>query len=193
MKLLCTYFTCCCHQDLAVAQRRQIVDEYIWPTLVDKESSWPKEVDLVSMSHFNAIWSLKQHIISITPKLCTVKELTKDPGSIIPVLGKILTEYEAFGIQSLEKVAIKVLLGQTPSEKELNVKLPKLFSLFPNPSLRWRFVHLNAKGLMALLSQSKRFGKTPATSEEVEDNSNYASGFQIFNNVFKLEQYGYDR
>jgi hypothetical protein len=145
------------------------------------------------MSHYNVIWALKDHIIPITPKLCTVKELTNNPGGVIPVLKKILTEYEAFALQTLEKVAIKILLGLTPSKKELKVKLPKLFTLFPMPGLHWRFIHLNAKGLKALLSQSKKFGKTSSSSHEIEDNSNYASGFQIFKNVFKLDQYGYDR
>jgi hypothetical protein len=132
------------------------------------------------MSIFNVIWALEDHIIPITPKLCTVKEVINNPGGVIPVLKKILTEYEAFALQTLEKVAIKILLGLTPSKKELKVKLPKLFTLFPMPGLHWRFIHLNAKGLKALLSQSKKFGKTSASSHEIEDNSKLCLGISNF-------------
>lgn len=145
------------------------------------------------MPQFHVIWAIQDHILTLAPKICTVKELTKDPGCVVPVLRKILSEYEAFHFETLENSAVKILSRLVPSKKELNQKLPKLFSLFPMPSLRWRFIHLNALGLKALMSESKKFGKTSASSDDNDDNSNYDSGFQIFTNVFMLDKYGFDR
>lgn len=128
--------------------------------MVDGDPKWPKGIDLVSKSRVDTmIQSLKKDL----PTSPTPENLSATPGSFIPFLATILSSVED-------------RFYQTSDEDQK----PRLYSLLPVPSLRWKYVLMNAKALCSNVKGLK-----------------YSSGFaeeqRIFNSVFDLSCFGYKR
>ncbi|KAI7866516.1 hypothetical protein BDF14DRAFT_1812125 [Spinellus fusiger] len=66
-----------------------------------------------------------------------------------------------------------------PQSQETREKLPRLFLLFPVPSLKWRFITIDPKNL-PLLSGLK-------------SKSTYLENLDLFNTVFDLKRLKIDR
>lgn len=77
------------------------------------------------------------------PRPVTNVSLSENPGVFIPILKNILNVYEQFQVQDQENVAEQTeVTEEVEAEEAVIVKqanrafLPRLFSLFPTPSLR---------------------------------------------------------
>lgn len=105
----------------------------------------------------SVIKSLKERL-PLTP---TTVNLSKVPENFIPAFGFICQETEE----------------EADNAQEQKYK-PKLFSFFPNPSLKWIYVSVKNK---VLASNS---------SAKMKDNS-YFTAFEMFNTVFAFGKFGY--
>lgn len=96
------------------------------------------------------------------PKPVTPQSLSKSPGAYIPMLSSILRKQESISLNlSTDEAA------------------PRLFSLAPLPSLKWRFITINSNVLAAFSGK-----RLPSTYEEK---------LNMFNQVFNLKRFKIDR
>jgi hypothetical protein len=118
--------------------RYKIINEYAFPRIAGMPEKWPENVEctlpvVATVDHLCS--ELKERIL----KPVTAETLSASPGTFVPVLKLILKELEI------------------PHEAARNGKqsdtgeLPRLFSIFPNPSFAWRFVSLNAEMVASMI------------------------------------------
>ena len=125
--------------DLEKKDVRAIVDEYTFPRIEGSAGDWPQQCpcDLALLVIVDNYCSELEECI---PKPITPTSLSSSPGSYIPGLKFMLREYE--NVHSAANATKNVNVGV----------IPKLYSIFPNPSLAWRFVSLNAGTLASFFN-----------------------------------------
>jgi hypothetical protein len=96
-----------------------------------KDPQWPKEIDLIHISKTKQVDDICQELQKIA-NIPTVENLSANPGEYISVLAYIIKE--------LEKEA-----AECTDQK----KMPRLYSLFPNPNCKWKHIVLNVKALVS--------------------------------------------
>lgn len=96
------------------------------------------------------------------PKPVTLESFFKSPGAYIPTLSKILKKHE--------EVYYEPQGGQV---------LPRLFSLVPTPSFKWRFISINPNSLSAFTS--------------IQLPNSYEGKFEMFKKVFDFSRLKVDR
>jgi hypothetical protein len=158
------------------------MEEFIWPVSKGGARTWSSnDVDVVSVDPISVLQGIEELILSKIPKTCNLKSLSKAPGTFVPDLRAILAEYEQQHLEYSVAMYVSDLDNQkTEKDRTMTITLPKLFAPFPIPSLKWRFVELNSNALRTLLSIYPF-----ATS--------YEENRDLFNNVFDLERYGFDK
>ncbi|GAA5813881.1 hypothetical protein MFLAVUS_007369 [Mucor flavus] len=140
---------------------RKIVHEYCYQRICGGSPAWPEDVPEIYNEMKQEIDEICQELIIIDiPRPVTLQSLAASPGSYIPILATILqkNEQEHTRITSNE-------LDETP---------PRLFSLVPTPSLKWRFININANVLAAFTRK-----KLPDT---------YATKLEMFQQVFEFKK-----
>ncbi|GAA5817815.1 hypothetical protein MFLAVUS_011372 [Mucor flavus] len=140
---------------------RKIVHEYCYRRICGGSPAWPEDVPEIYNEKKQEIDEICQELITIDiPRPVTLQSLAASPGSYIPTLATILqkNEQEHARITSNE-------LDETP---------PRLFSLVPAPSLKWRFIDINANVLAAFTRK-----KLPDT---------YATKLEMFQQVFDFKK-----
>jgi hypothetical protein len=100
------------------------------------------------------------------PKPVTLVSLSASPGAYVPMLSHIMGKYE------------RQYQEQQSSSQELE-QLPRLFSLSPLPSFKWRFITINPNSLSSFAGI-----KMPTTYEDKLD---------MFNTVFDFKRLSLDR
>ncbi|GAA5815767.1 hypothetical protein MFLAVUS_009282 [Mucor flavus] len=75
------------------------------------------------------------------------QNLNKEPFEILPALRYILNKYDDI---------YKAQAAQTDKADSTKPPLPRRFSLFPNPSLHWRFIKIDAQNLTGISPEAKQ-------------------------------------
>jgi hypothetical protein len=112
---------------------------------------------LKNLTSVDSLCSQLQKVLSLTP---TIINLACSPEKFIPALHYMIEQLE-----------------EEKSKCEDQTKVPRLFSMFPNPSFKWRHITLNGKALATLTNQ-----RSPVS---------YADNIKIFYNLFDLSKLGY--
>jgi hypothetical protein len=83
----------------------------------------------------------------------------------------------------MRELSLDILAGLSIQESEdrkvIFKDVPKSFTVFPIPSMKWRHISLNGKALRSLTGP----GTTPT----------YQDDRSMFNHFFKMEELGYQR
>ncbi|GAA5812687.1 hypothetical protein MFLAVUS_006144 [Mucor flavus] len=140
---------------------RNSVHEYCYQRICGGSPALPENVPEIYNEKKQEIDEICQELIATDiPRPVTLQSLTASPGSYIPILATILqkNEQEHTRITSNE-------LDETP---------PRLFSLVPAPSLKWRFIDINANVLAAF------------TRKKLSDM--YATKLEMFQKVFDFKK-----
>ena len=160
-----------------------IVSKYIWPKITGEPFCWPKELNILTMSTWETIQDLIDNWFSpvnipAPAKLSNLKALA---GKFVPILAKIS---DAFALFRQERCAAGYLAGLDIEDKEYRKMIlkdvPRQFTVFPIPSMKWRHVNINTQALCHLAGISR--GET-----------SYENNMGNFNQCFKLDDYGYNR
>jgi hypothetical protein len=119
-----------------------ILNEYAYPRSVGLEHQWSERIPLdlvLLLTTFSICDQIRTGIpTDMTP--VTMELLSASPGKYVPCLKFMSKVLEWYHNQ------------QSGDEKQSDSEtLPKLFTVFPNPSMKWRFVSLNADILQAFL------------------------------------------
>jgi hypothetical protein len=126
---------------------------------------WPQGIE-PTLPLFTVVDGLCNELENVCPKPATPEQLSASPGEFVPTLKTILEMYDTIYLEDQAKGS--------------STQLPRLFSLCPLPSFRWRFITLNAE-LLASFFPSIQNPNCPAE---------YALTFyQLFN----FEQFGFHR
>lgn len=106
--------------------------------MIGGDPKWSKGIDLISKRRIESFLQLCRTLKDQMPLPPTPKNLSAKPGAFIPFLAMLLSTLED-------------RFYNTPDED----KKPRLFSLLPNPSLHWRYVHINTKALSSNIKDLK--------------------------------------
>jgi hypothetical protein len=137
---------------------------YCYQNICGGTPVWPEKLSEIYNDKMQAIDQVCQDIsVTKMPKPVTPESLSESPGAYVPMLTSIMKKYE--------------LLHQQQSSQDEN--LPRLFSLTPVPSLRWRFISINPNALAAFARIS-----LPST---------YEGKLDMFNRVFDFKKLKIDR
>lgn len=141
-------------------------------------------------------------------------EVTKNPFSVLAMMNYILQFYEQVNIQLQQPIqtqepqeqlseqsvqpiqtpepqeqlpvqAVRTVQLVRPREQIRRPQQPRLFALFPNPSLKWRFIKVDGENLSTL------FPDTRLPKEENE--TNFAFSMRRFYNSFNFMKLGIRR
>jgi hypothetical protein len=118
--------------------RYQIINDYAFPRIAGQPENWPEDVEctlplVATVDHLCS--KLEERI----PTPVTAETLSASPGTFVPVLKFILKELE---------IPHEAARNRKNSDTK---ELPRLFSIFPNPSFAWRFVTLNAETVASMI------------------------------------------
>jgi hypothetical protein len=133
--------------------RFKIINEYAFPRIAGMPEKWPENVEC-TLTIVATVDHLCSELRDRIPKPVTAETLSASPGTFVPVLKFILRELE---------IPHEAARNSKISDTE---ELPRLFSIFPNPSFGWRFVTLNA-GMVASMIPSIRTPKSPKDYNEL--------------------------
>jgi hypothetical protein len=128
---------------------------------------WPIEIT-PNLAIFTIVDGACNELELLCPKPVTPEELAANPGQYIPTLKHILSEYD------------RIYWEHANSKISATNVLPKLFSLAPLPSFRWRYISMNAELLASMFHTIDR----PTCPDD------YGS---VFYRIFNFEQFGFDR
>jgi hypothetical protein len=143
----------------------QRVAEYGLARVAGGVPVWPQDIE-PTLPLFTIVDGLCNDLENVCPKPATPEELSASPGEFVPTLKTILEIYETIHLEN--------------QAKSSSTQLPRLFSLCPLPSFRWRCITLNAE-LLASFFPSIQKPDCPAQ---------YAS---VFHQVFNFDQFGFQR
>ncbi|KAI8987895.1 hypothetical protein BDF20DRAFT_852726 [Mycotypha africana] len=138
-----------------------LIDSYCLPKILNDMDTckWLEDVDITKQPEVDATC---QSLMKKMPSTPTIENITAAPSTFLPPL--------AFMLQLIETKA----LTAGPNDKK-----PKLFSLTPTVSFKWKHVSINEKALCCLSRQSI-------------GNGSYANNLEIFFNVFNFAKFGYE-
>jgi hypothetical protein len=145
---------------MSKAHIHKIFEEYAHPRIIGDTPTWPTAVE-VALPLVATVDDVCTTIQSICPSLPTPQNLAASPGSYVPALKYILKELETEHATALEQKRIS------------SMELPRLFSISPSPSMKWRHISINAELLANLIPTIA----TPAFPAEYS---------QVFYNVFNF-------
>jgi hypothetical protein len=130
--------------------------------MVDCTPKWCKEIDFVTKSSVDTVINMCNTLKNDLPILPIPENLSAKPGASVTFLSKILTVMENDFYQT--------------SDED---KKPRLYSLLPIPSLRWKYLLINTKSLCSNITNIK-----------------YSSGYleeqRLYHDVFNFSCFGYE-
>jgi hypothetical protein len=115
---------------------KKLAEDYGLPLLRGATPDWPAGVtrDLVVKATVEHLCiDLKGHI----PSPLEPEAISASPGDYIPVLKRVLDEYETM---------------HRPNANNGSEPLPKLFGIYPQVSVHWRFISLDARALASFVN-----------------------------------------
>lgn len=141
---------------------------YCYQRICGGTPEWPDNLSEIYNGKKSEIDNVYKDLEAINvPRPVTLQSLSRNPGSYIPMLAAILKKNE----QKYQ---------QMPSaEPQQDKNSPRLFSLAPVPSLKWRFITINPNVLAAFAGK-----KLPDT---------YEGKLEMFNQVFNFQRLRIDR
>ncbi|KAI8984633.1 hypothetical protein BDF20DRAFT_911710 [Mycotypha africana] len=86
-------------------------------------------------------------------KPLTKETVTERPQIMIPLFIYMMQVYERQIMESLEETTTRHLPQEEPQNRRLPPFVPRLLSLFPNPSHKWRFIKIDAQNLRHFFSR----------------------------------------
>lgn len=145
---------------------QKIVHEYCYQKICGGSASWPEDLPQAYNDKRPQIDDFCLTLSNMNiPRPVTLQTLSASPGAYIPMLATILQKNEE------ENTRI--------TSNRLNEVPPRLFSLTPVPSMKWRFIDINPNVLSAFARKSKA--------------SSYAGKLEMFQQVFDLDRVKVDR
>lgn len=145
----------------------EIAHKYAFERIGGGNPEWPSTVE-PTLPLVAVIDSICDDLEALVPKPATQERISASPGAYLPALKYILSCYEA-----------EHRVAEASEEEPDYTSLPRLFSISPKPSTKWRFISINAELLASLL---------PIAAPN--DPSDYA---QVFFEVFDFSRFGFDR
>lgn len=143
----------------------KIVHEYCYQAICGGTARWPEDLPQVYNDKRPQIDKFCQSLSNVNiPKPVTLLTLAASPGAYIPMLATILRKNE----EEHARIALN----------QLDEVLPRLFSLSPVPSLKWRFIDINPNVLSAFARK-----KLPTT---------YSGKLEMFQEVFNFDKINID-
>ncbi|CEI86448.1 hypothetical protein RMCBS344292_00888 [Rhizopus microsporus] len=141
----------------------KLADDFCWELLTNGEPKWPiKYFDLVTIQHIEQILPIYDGLQARLPIPPTVKNLTAFPTKFVPALAAIISELEQLCVE----------------HEDDNAKMPRRFSLMPTPSMRWRYISINAKALQTITKH--------------KSDGTYKGNVSMFYSIFNFKKFGYE-
>lgn len=169
------------HKKLKAYQVDSIISEFLWPQLLNQDHEWPESsISAVTLTTANIISDFIETLFPLIPTPCDKSNLSKAPGNYVLALAHVSKYFQTL---REERAAAAYLAGLSLEEKE-HLKIifkgvPRCFTVFPIPSLKWRHITLNTKALQ------------PMTGTMTA--ARFQNDWAIFNHFFKMEEFGYTR
>lgn len=139
---------------------------------------WPTDLSEDYNNHKVAIDVICDELLLIRiPKPVTPVNLSKSPGSYLPMLAHILKVNERQHQQQQDQQQQDQ--QQQDQQQQAQQQLPRLFSLCPQPSFKWRFITVNPNCLAALAG--------------IKLATDYKGKLNMFNKVFDFKKLKIDR
>jgi hypothetical protein len=142
-------------QNLTKGAIKQLVERFVLKKLNNEEERWPNNLPqdllLVAAVEYYCL-QLSEHL----PESIAPEAVSKSPGLYIPALKFMLTQIET-------DHHIAIAKGEPA---------PALFTLFPQPSLKWRFVPIDIRVLSSFFPDIQRPNRPVDYAE---------TAYQVFN------------
>ncbi|RCH93528.1 hypothetical protein CU097_009585 [Rhizopus azygosporus] len=150
------------YQDKPKGLLYKLADDFCWELLTNGEPKWPiKYFDLVTIQHIEQILPIYDGLQARLPTPPTVKNLAAFPTKFVPALAAIISELEQLCVE----------------HEDDNAKMPRRFSLMPTPSMRWRYISINAKALQTITKH--------------KSDGTYKGNVSLFYSIFNFK-FGYE-
>ncbi|CEG75627.1 hypothetical protein RMATCC62417_10637 [Rhizopus microsporus] len=137
--------------------------DFCWEILINGEPKWPIQYfDLISIQNIAQMLLIcngLQARLFIPP---TVQNLAASLAKFVPALAVMISE--------LQKLC--------NDHKDDNAKMPGRFSLMPTPSMRWRYISINAKALQAITKH--------------KSDGTYEGNVNLFYSIFSFKKFSYE-
>jgi hypothetical protein len=150
----CFYFI----QSLKPYNVKLMVKDFYYQQLCHGNPTWPKSVK-VDQQTKDAINATLKPLKDLIPGPVNLKTLSGDTETFFNCYAKILERYET-------------VHANHKSFDVRRLKLPKLFSILPKPSLKWRFITVSINSLSCFVKETIPRG--------------YENQLKMFDRVFKL-------
>jgi hypothetical protein len=179
---------------------KKIVYDYVLDEVLKNNTRSDMPDDFITQDGLNSAPNLQEFLdIVIEPVRNRIRrlplsreEVTKTPFVVLPIMTYIIQFYEQVNIQLQENIQpaqSEELLEQTteqppaqtvelvhPQTQMLQPQRPRLFSLFPNPSFKWRFIKIDGQNLTTLFRDTRL--------QKEENETNFALTTRCFFNSF---------
>jgi hypothetical protein len=134
---------------------KELVSKYAFlriAELPENAPEWPEKFSNDS-ALFTFVSNLCSSLETLVPKPLDIATISASPGAYIPVMKFILNDLETVHQEAAN------------TKGTSSITLPRLFSLCPTPSFRWRYVSLNAETLASFFTNISK-AKQPADYSE---------------------------
>ena len=151
---------------MAFKRIHDISVHYAYQFICGGTPTWPNTVSDLGEEEKKLVTSFCLPLKNLVPERVTLINLSKNPEKFIPVLSHILSEYEV----------------EHKNHHSFDVRrlpLPRLFGLFPTPSLHFRSITMSAPTLSAFL-------KKPVASS-------YNKQLEMFTDIINFKMLRFDR
>ncbi|KAI8062966.1 hypothetical protein BDF21DRAFT_402712 [Thamnidium elegans] len=179
---------------------KKIVYDYVLDEVLKNDTRSDMPEDFITQDGLNSAPNLQAFLNDIiqpvrnrAPRLpLSREEVTKNPFIVLSIMTYIIEFYEQVNIQLQENAQpeqSEELLEQTteqplaqtvelvrPQTRMRQPQRPRLFSLFPNPSLKWRFIKIDGQNLSTLFLDTRL--------QREENETNFAFATRCFFNSF---------
>ncbi|KAI8073790.1 hypothetical protein BDF21DRAFT_475198, partial [Thamnidium elegans] len=179
---------------------KKIVYDYVLDEVLKNDTRSDMPEDFITQDGLNSAPNLQAFLNDIiqpvrnrAPRLpLSREEVTKNPFIVLSIMTYIIEFYEQVNIQLQENAQpeqSEELLEQTteqppaqtvelvrPQTRIRQPQRPRLFSLFPNPSLKWRFIKIDGQNLSTLFPDTRL--------QREENETNFALATRCFFNSF---------
>ncbi|KAI8061405.1 hypothetical protein BDF21DRAFT_455741 [Thamnidium elegans] len=179
---------------------KKVVYDYVLDEVLKNDTRSDMPEGFITQDGLNSAPNLQAFLNNIiqpvrnrAPRLpLSREEVTKNPFIVLSIMTYIIEFYEQVNIQLQENAQpeqSEELLEQTteqppaqtvelvrPQIQMRQPQRPRLFSLFPNPSLKWRFIKIDGQNLSTLFPDTRL--------QKEENETNFALATRCFFNSF---------
>ncbi|GAA5807293.1 hypothetical protein MFLAVUS_000650 [Mucor flavus] len=156
--MICNYFIYTLkteYPDAKIGCIKNLVYNHVYDQVLTHSQPSSVSVDILALFDpdvaSNLTSFLNPLILEVKNRMSTLpltkESLNKEPFEILPALRYILNKYDDI---------YKAQAAQTDKADSTKPPLPRRFSLFPNPSLHWRFIKIDAQNLTGIFPKAKQ-------------------------------------